>query len=93
MLFRSGPEDPGGGGFVKRYFRRIESAFRNALSNAVDAGDLSKAVRIASEASFFTSSVLGLFVLLRAKAPAAVVERAAQVAIEHLDSLAVAKPA
>jgi len=82
-----GPEDPGGAGFVKRYFRRIESAFRNALSNAASQGELPQSVNLASEASFFTSSLLGLFVLLRAKAPATIVEGAASVSIEHLDSL------
>jgi hypothetical protein len=43
-----------------------------------------------TEASFFTASVLGIFVMLRAQATPAVIEDAAHVAIGHLESLRVA---
>ena len=39
------------------------------------------------EADFFTASVLGLFVMLRAKAPQTVIESAARAAIQHLEAL------
>jgi hypothetical protein len=39
------------------------------------------------EAGFFTAFVLGLLVMLRAKAPPSVIKRAARVAIEHLEAL------
>jgi len=44
------------------------------------------------EAAFFTASVLGLFVMLRAKAPPTVIESAALVAIEHLEALRAEPP-
>ena len=82
-----GPKDPGGAGFVRRYFKRIRKAFQNALGNANDRGDLLTHVAIRDEADFFTSAVLGLFVMLRAKAPPSAVKNAARVATEHLQTL------
>ncbi len=83
-----GPTDPSGAGFVPRYFERLSSAFRNVLSNAQAAGGLRPGVVPAREAAFFTSAVLGLFVLLRGRAPGPLIEAAAEAAIEHLEHLA-----
>ena len=82
-----GPSDPTGDGFIQRYFERLSSAFRNALGNAVDQGQLAKSVNPGVEASFLTSSVLGMFVMLRAKAPELTIKFAAQAAIDHLNAL------
>jgi hypothetical protein len=41
------------------------------------------------EADFFTAAVLGLFVMIRAKAPPTSIENAAKTAIEHLEGLRV----
>ena len=82
-----GPNDPSGGGFVQRYFERLSNAFFAALSNAGASGELRPSVKPRQEADFFTASVLGLFVMLRAKAPPTVIERAARGAIAHLESL------
>ena len=82
-----GPDDPSGSGFVGRYFERLSGAFCAALDNARGTGDLRRSVDPRGEASFFTASVLGLFVMLRAKAPPTVIESAARVAIEHLEGL------
>ena len=82
-----GPNDPSGAGFVQRYFRCLSGAFRNALQNAQEKGQLAGGVDPYREADFFTASVLGLFVMLRAAAPPATVGHAAQAAINHLDSL------
>jgi TetR/AcrR family transcriptional repressor of nem operon len=82
-----GPEDPGGAGFVRRYFKRLSGAFDAALSSARNRGDLIDSVDPREEASFFTASILGLFVMLRAKAPRTVIESAARIAIEHLEAL------
>ena len=82
-----GPDDPGGAGFVRRYFERLSKAFNTALSNAHVRGELHHSVVPREEAGFFTASVLGLFVMLRAKAPPSVIKRAARVAIEHLEGL------
>jgi hypothetical protein len=82
-----GPDDPSGAGFVQQYFERLSEAFHAALGNARDRGELRCSVDPREEAGFFTASVLGLFVMVRAKAPPAVIESAARVAIEHLEAL------
>jgi TetR/AcrR family transcriptional repressor of nem operon len=82
-----GPADPSGAGFVQRYFERLSAAFRTALGNARRQGDLRRSVDVQKEGSFFTASVLGMFVMLRAKAPPSVIRGAARVAIEHLEGL------
>ncbi|MEM7434814.1 MAG: TetR/AcrR family transcriptional regulator [Myxococcota bacterium] len=82
-----GPDDPSGEGFVKRYFERVSRAFFVALENARHEGELPGGIDTWSEASFFTASVLGMFVMLRAKAPVSVIESAARVSIHHLDTL------
>ena len=84
-----GPHDPSGAGFVKRYFKRLSSAFRSALSNAGEVGELHPTVDLRQEADFFTAVVLGLFVMLRADAPAVVIRHAAHAALEKLDALCV----
>ena len=82
-----GPDDPSGAGFVQRYFGRLSKAFYAALNNAHSQGELSRSVDPREEANFFTASVLGLFVMLRAKAPPSVIKSAARVAIRHLEAL------
>jgi TetR/AcrR family transcriptional repressor of nem operon len=82
-----GPTDPSGAGFVQRYLERLSGAFRSALRNAERNGELLDTVSPRDEAAFFTATVLGLFVMLRATAPPAAIETAARVAIEHLDAL------
>ena len=82
-----GPDDPSGAGFVQRYFGRLSKAFYAALNNAHSQGELRRSVDPREEANFFTASVLGLFVMLRAKAPPSVIKSAARVAIQHLEAL------
>ena len=88
-----GPNDPSGAGYVQRYFQRLSKAFYAALENAQGEGDLRPSVDLEEEASFFTASVLGLFVMLRAQAPPRAIQNASQVAIEHLESLCAGFPA
>jgi TetR/AcrR family transcriptional repressor of nem operon len=85
-----GPDDPSGSGFVQRYFERLSEAFRSALRNAQARGELRPAAEPRTEASFFTASVLGIFVMLRAQAAPAVIEDAARVALGHLETLRMA---
>ena len=85
-----GPSDPSGAGFVERYFERLSRGFRAALDNAHRHGELRQSIDPREEAEFFTASVLGLFVMLRADAPTPVVEGAARAAIRHLEALRVA---
>ena len=82
-----GAEDPSGAGFVQRYFERLSRAFGAALDNARRGGALRHAVEPQGEARFFTAVVLGVFVMLRAKAPSSAVRGATRVAIEHLEAL------
>ena len=82
-----GPEDPSGAGFIQRCFDRVSSSFLSALENARNNGELCNSVIPEKEAGFFTASVLGMFVMLRAKAPVPVIQGAAQVAIEHLKAI------
>jgi AcrR family transcriptional regulator len=87
-----GPDDPSGAGFVQQYFARLSEAFYGALDNARGKGELRRSVDPREEGGFFTASVLGLFVMLRAKAPPTVIESAARVAIEHLEALRAEPP-
>lgn len=82
-----GPNDPSGAQFVQRYFERLSRAFLGALHNAQSRGELRRSVDPSEEANFFTASVLGLFVMLRAKVSTTVIESAAQAALKHLDAL------
>ncbi len=82
-----GPDDPGGDKFIQQYFGRISRAFGSALSNAAKSGDISSTVNRQEEADFFTATVLGLFVMLRAKAPGSAIKNAANSGIHHLESL------
>ena len=82
-----GPVDPGSPGFVRRYFENISHAFCVALTNALHNGELRPSVTPQEEADLLTASVLGLFVMIRAKAPPIVIENAAKTAIKHLEQL------
>jgi len=82
-----GPEDPSGAGFVQRYFDRLAKAFHAALKNACKEGALVPSVDPKKVTAFFTASVLGMCVMLRAKAPPMVIQSAASVALEHLEGL------
>ena len=84
-----GSVDPCGSKFVRRYFERLSKAFYKALNNAQRKSYLLDSVAVREEADFFTASTLGLFVMIRAKAPTAIIKNAAKMAIEHLEALCV----
>jgi TetR/AcrR family transcriptional repressor of nem operon len=73
--------------FVDRYFQRLTNAFENALENARRGGEIGLAVDTVAQARFLTSAVLGIAVLVRAKAASVIVEGAAEVALAHVASL------
>lgn len=83
-----GPRDPTGSGTVQRYFQRLSGAFRNALGNAQKRGDMMATVDTGKEADLLTSVLLGIFVLVRAKAPPDIIRNAADRAREHLQDWA-----
>jgi TetR/AcrR family transcriptional repressor of nem operon len=82
-----GPEDPGGAGYVKRYFERLAKAFHSALNNSQSRGELQETVDTSKEAEFLTATVLGLFVMLRARAPHTAIRSTVQVTSQHIDTL------
>lgn len=84
-----GPEDPIGSSAVQRYFLRLSGAFRNALKNARSQGRIQTNADTDREADLLTSVVLGLFVLIRAKAPAAMIRHGAETARDRIKTLEV----
>mgnify|MGYP001822440102 FL=1 len=82
-----GSYDPSGAGFVPEYFDRLSRAFQTAIDNAQRRGEARGAVDPQQEAAFLTATVLGLFVMLRAAAPSAAIDHAAQAAINHTQTL------
>jgi TetR/AcrR family transcriptional regulator, transcriptional repressor for nem operon len=82
-----GPADPTGRGFPGRYFERIAGAFRNALENAGRADTLRPTTDLAAESHALTATVLGLFVMIRARAPIAMIRDAVRNVIDHVESL------
>ena len=72
---------------VPRYFERLGSAFRNALDNALSRSQLREDVDTVALADFLRTVVLGLFVLIRAKAEPDRIRNAAMQAQSHLKSL------
>ena len=84
-----GPVDPTGAEYIQRYFSYLSKAFYKALNNSRRNGVLRNSVALKKEADYFTASTIGLFVLIRAKAPPVVIKNAATKAIEHLEGLCV----
>ena len=84
-----GASDPTGRGVIDRYFRRLSGAFENALANAQKQGELRESVDTRNEASFLTSVILGLFVLIRADANPEIIERAAKAANDQIAAITV----
>jgi len=77
--------DPGARRHVDAYLARLGQAFRHALENARNAGDLDPTVDVEELASFFTMSLIGVAAIIRAEAPPALVQAACRVATSVLD--------
>ena len=60
--------DPGSAKFVEAYLARLFKGFRNALANAQAEGHISSQANLDDLAAHFANSVVGISVLLRAKA-------------------------
>lgn len=78
-----------GGDLVSRYFARIEAAYRTTLEHARRDKRLARGVKVDDEAQLLTSLSLGVFVLVRGRAPASVVQGAARAVKAHLGRLTV----
>lgn len=64
-----GALDPASGRYVAAYLERINTAFHNALSNAVRDGDLVEAADVDTLAAFLTTTLIGVAASIRAEAP------------------------
>ncbi len=79
--------DPGSGRFVASYFDRIQKGFRNALENAMAAGDLREDSDLDDMAAFLTTTLIGVAASIRAEAPPEQLHATSRVVAHFLDSL------
>lgn len=64
-----GALDPGSGRYVAAYLERITRAFRNALSNAQQGGEIDLSVDLDEMAGFLSTALIGMAASIRAEAP------------------------
>ncbi len=81
-----GALDPASGRFAAAYLDRINEAFRNALGNARDSGDLGEAADVDELAGFLTSAFIGVAASIRAEAPPVQLYATARVVGSLLDA-------
>ena len=81
-----GALDPGSGHFVAAYLERITRAFRHALSNAQQSGELDPMVDLDEMAGFLSTALLGVAASVRAEAPPAQVWAAYKVVTGVIDA-------
>ena len=82
-----GAEDRGTHIAVEGFFGRIRAACVTALRNARASGEVSTGFDIEEEASWITTTLLGLFVLMRAQADPSLLREAGLAAARHLNRL------
>jgi len=80
-----GALDPGSRAYVTGYLDRLTAAFRHALGNAQQAGNLSPKADLDELAPFFTTALIGVAALMRAAASPDQVQAACRVATSVLD--------
>ncbi len=85
------PHDAASKEFVSNFVDRIGRAFARAISNAKRRGEIGSDVEAADEASWFTATLIGFFVLMRAQAAPKVRRSAARAALKHLDNMMIAR--
>ena len=81
-----GPLDPGAGRYVAAYLERLTRAFRHALTNAQQSGDVAEEADLDELAAFFTTALIGVAACIRAEAPSEQVHAATRVAASMLDA-------
>ncbi len=87
-----GAETPDGNALVLRYFERLNRAFAHVLGNAQRAGELAPGLDVEAEAGMLCATALGLFVMARARAPAAMVRAAVSTTTRHIELLRAPRP-
>jgi TetR/AcrR family transcriptional repressor of nem operon len=84
-----GTLDSGSGRYVAMYLERLTRAFRHALSNAQQSGELDPMVDLDEMAGFLTTALLGVAASVRAEAPPAQIWAACKVVTGVVDALRV----
>ena len=79
------------GRFVVAYLERITRAFRHALSNAQQGGELDPTVDLDEMAGFLTTALIGMAASVRAEAPPAQVWAAYKIVTGVVDALRLPK--
>lgn len=82
-----GALDPGSGRYVAEYLERLMRAFRHALRNAQQGGEIGLTVDLDEMAGFLTTALIGVAASVRAEAPPAQVWAAYKVVIGLIEGL------
>lgn len=83
-----GALDPGSGRYVAAYLERLTQAFRHALMNAQQTGEIDPYADLDAVAGFLTTSLIGMAASIRAKAPPAQLWATYKIVIGVVDALA-----
>ena len=86
-----GALDPGSGRYVAAYLERLTRAFRHALSNAQQSGEIGPTVDLGEMAGFLTTALIGVATSVRAEASPVQVWAACKVVTWLLDGLSACK--
>lgn len=78
--------DPGAGRYVAAYLDRLTKAFRHALNNGQQSGQIDADADLDELAAFFTMALIGVVACIRAEAPPEQVRAACRVATSLLDA-------
>ena len=78
--------DPASGRQVSAYLDRLTRAFRHALGNAQEDGDVDPSANLDELAAFFTMALIGVAALIRAEASPEQVYAASRMAARMLDA-------
>ena len=78
--------DPGAGRYVAAYLDRLTKAFRHALNNGQQRGQLDSNADLDELAAFFTVALIGVVASIRAEAPPEQVRAACRVATSMLNT-------
>ena len=82
-----GALDEGSGRFVAAYLERITQAFRHALQNAQQGGEIDETIDLDEIAGFLTTVLIGMAASIRAEAPPDQLWASYQVAIKTIEAM------
>ena len=73
--------------YLNKYFKRIQSSFKNALKNSVKSGVVSKKIDINSLSNYLTTNVIGIMVSNRAHLPIKQIADTSKNIVDFLDQI------